>query len=305
MTRAEACLFCLALIVAAGVTNAAPRVGGSYTIVAEIEDAAGQRTTGGPYRVDGSIGGLGGLSSIVSPSEVAKHGYIGQLYEVIGLKLGAPSTNLNEAASAQLAAAPMLNDATNLAPLNPSTVAWSIASGALASISTSGFATAAAVYQDSPAVIEGAAQGLSGQFTLTILNVNSDNFGSYSGDGLDDGWQVQYFGQNNPNAGPNADPDGDGQNNLFENTAGLIPTDSNSRFTLQIMAGGSPTSKHLIFNPVVSGRTYLPQSKNDLAPGTWNPLSGTTQSDNGATRTVTDPNATGGKKIYRVQISRP
>lgn len=65
----------------------------------------------------------------------------------------------------------------------------------------------------------------------------SDTFSYTPGrtDGIDDSWQVQYFGQPpNPLAAPNADADGTGQNNLFKFIAGLNPLDG-SRFTLSIL----------------------------------------------------------------------
>jgi phosphatidylinositol-3-phosphatase len=46
-------------------------------------------------------------------------------------------------------------------------------------------------------------------------------------------WQIQYFGStSNPDAAPNADPDGDGQNNTAEFLAGTDPTDSASVFQI-------------------------------------------------------------------------
>jgi len=46
-------------------------------------------------------------------------------------------------------------------------------------------------------------------------------------------WQIQYFGgTNNPAGAPNADPDGDGQNNLTEFLAGTNPTNNASVFRL-------------------------------------------------------------------------
>ena len=59
-------------------------------------------------------------------------------------------------------------------------------------------------------------------------------------------YQVRVF-FNNPNAGPALDPDGDGQTNLFEFTAGLIPTDPQSRFALAIApVSGQPAQQKII-----------------------------------------------------------
>ncbi|NQW99712.1 hypothetical protein HQ447_03565, partial [bacterium] len=133
--------------------------------------------------------------------------------------------------------------------------------------------------------------------------------GTYAGDTLDDAWQVQYFGQPpNANAGPLIDPDGDGQTNLFEHTAGLVPTDAASRFFVTIApVPGLPTRKRIIFEPLVltAGRTYTVKFSPDLAPGSWTTLTGTTQNDIDDQRTVTDLNATEAKKFYQVEIFKP
>ena len=85
-----------------------------------------------------------------APAETAKSGYIGQLYEVAGLVVNAtPVTTVNEGGTLQLSAAQLLDDATTLA-VSGSSVAWSVASGPLTSISTTGLATASTVYQNTP-----------------------------------------------------------------------------------------------------------------------------------------------------------
>ncbi len=182
-----------------------------------------------------------------------------------------------------------------------------VVSGPLVSVNSTGLATAGNVFQDTPAAAGGSAQSLSGQLVLNIINVGLDDFGDYAGDQIDDDWQVLFFGQPpNPNAGPNADPDGDGQDNFFEFTAGLIPNDANSRFRLRIEAvAAQPAQRRMIFSPRLEDRTYTPQFRTHLLLGAWNPLTGTTQNDNGDERTVTDPNAIDPAKFYRVQITRP
>lgn len=293
-------------------TALASRSSANYSIPAESIDAAGGRAQSANYSINGSGAGEFGAGAnplVTSAGYTGKNGYAGQLYDIVALSITAPpSNNLNETASRQIVAAPLAEDATTTAPLTPSTVAWSVVTGPVASISTGGLATAGNVYQDTLATVGGAAQALNGQLNLNILNVGADDFGAYAGDQIDDAWQVQFFGQPpNPLAGPNADPDGDNQNNLFEFTAGLIPNDPTSRFILSVQnVAGQAAQKRVIFNPLVSGRTYTVQFTPTLIiPTSWATLTGTTQSDNGNQRTVTDLSAGSAPKSYRVQITRP
>jgi hypothetical protein len=175
---------------------------------------------------------------------------------------------------------------------------------------TTGLATAAAVYEDTLTTVT-ATQGeipnqLTAELALTVRDIDPDNFGSYAGDGLDDDWQFLYFGLNNPDADPAQDPDGDGQNNLFEFTAGLIPTDAMSRFLLRVEpVAGQPLQKRLVFSPLVTGRTYDILTSTTFAADSWDPLTTGETSDTGTERTVTDTEATAGKKFYRVQVKKP
>jgi len=185
-------------------------------------------------------------------------------------------------------------------------VSWNILAGPISSISLSGLATAANVYQNTLATVQGSFLGRTGTLGLTVLNVGFDDYGTYAGDGLPDDWQVQYFGENNPAGGAGADPDGDGQNNKFEYTAGLIPTDPNSVFRLRIEpVFAQPTHKNLLFSPRFADRTYIVQFRLSLIAGNWQPLPGTTQADVGLERTVTDLNAVEPEKFYRVEITKP
>ena len=290
--------------------HAGARSSANYSIPTDSTDVAGARVQSANYSVNGSAVGEFGASQnalTTSTDYTDKAGFIGQLYDIIALSITAPpSNNLNETASRQLNAAPQADDTSTLATLDPSTVAWSIVGGPISSISSSGLATAGNVYQDTLATIGGTAQSLGGQLNLTILNVTNDDFGAYANDGIDDSWQVQYFGQPpNPLAGPNADADRTGQTNLFKFVAGLNPLDG-SRFTLSIQnVSGQPSQKNLVFTPLVGGRTYVAQFTTTLPnPNSWGTLTGTTQSDNGATRTVTDTSASA-PKSYRVQITKP
>jgi hypothetical protein len=286
--------------------HAGSRGSAAYHIPTDSVDAGGRRTTSASYTNDGSVGGVVGISSVATPAETAKHGYIGQLYDVTGLLLSATPTTVNEGGTLQLSAGQLLDDATTLAvPAN--SITWSVAAGPLTGIDASGLATAGLVYQATAATAQGVSGIYSGTLALTVLNVNLDNFGAYAGDTLDDAWQVQYFGlPPNALAGPLADPDRDGQDNAFEFTAGLVPTDPNSVFQLRIEKVAPPSNaKKLIFSPRFGDRTYAVWFRPNLAtPPLWDRLTGTTQSDLGSERTVTDPNGSG-QRFYRVEITKP
>ena len=287
------------------VVNAAVRVSAGYSVTTETADAGGRRTSSANYTHDGSVGGIGGISIVAVPPETTKHGYIGQLYEVTNLAVAASPTTVTEGTTRQLAASAQLDDGTALT-LPGGSVAWSIVSGPISAINASGLATAGTVYQNTAATVGGSYLGKSGTLGLLVLDVNNDNFGSYAGDGLPDDWQVQYFGLGNPSANPGVDPDFDGQTNGFEFVTGTIPTDANSLFRLRIeKVAGQPTRKNLIFSPRFPSRTYTPQYRTSLTAGSFLALSGTTTTDNGSERTVTDLNATDDFRFYRVGVSYP
>ena len=115
------------------------------------------------------------------------------------------------------------------------------------------------------------------------------------------------------NAGPNVDFDHTGQTNLFKYIAGLDPLDSNSRFTLSIGLVPDPLhpgqflsgQKNLTFNPVVGGRTYTITAKRTFSAPAWSVIAASAPSDSGATRTITDLNATVAQKFYHVEIAKP
>lgn len=199
----------------------------------------------------------------------------------------------------------MLDDDSTLA-VSTTSVTWSVASGPLAGIDANGLATAATVYEDTAATAQGDFEGNTGQLGLSVLNTLLDNFGSYAGDGLDDGWQNQYFGLDNPLAAPLLDPDGDGQNNRFEWIAGLIPTDAASRFLLEVEpVPGQPGQKNLVYGPRFEDRSYVVKFSTDLSPGPWGDATVSAPSDDGTERTVTDTAASETKKFYRVEITKP
>lgn len=287
--------------------HAGPRTSANYSIATDIVDAGGSRATSANYTNNGSVGGIAGVSSVASPSETAKQGYIAQLYEVTALNISATPTTVNESATRQLSGALLLDDNTTIA-VAANSISWSIQSGPISSISAGGLATAGNVYQDTAASVQGSYGGNNGLLGLTVVNVTFDDFGAYAGDGIGDDWQVQYFGQPpNANAGPLIDPDFDGHNNLFEFTTGIDPTNTLSIFNLRVESViGVPTQKKVIFSPRLLDRTYTVKTAAALGIGaSWTTLAPSTTSDNGNERTVTDTSATQGAKFYSVEITKP
>lgn len=105
---------------------------------------------------------------------------------------------------------------------------------------------------------------------VRVLDTLPDNFGSYAGDGLPDAWQGQYFGEENPAAGPLRDPDGDAQDNRFEYIAGLNPTNALSRLVVSIEPPeGDGGEVRLRLGPAVAGRRYRVEQSAQVTARSW------------------------------------
>lgn len=302
----------VAALLLPGAAHASTRTSADYSIVTETIDQAGRRTTSANYTIDASISPIAGLSTVASPAEILKSGYAGQLYDITGLAAAATTAPaiMPGGGTLQLGAFDTLDDATFLA-IPSTSVAWSVTSGPISSISASGLATAQAVTGSVTAAVQAAYNNFTAPLSITVADLTHDSFGLYANDGIDDAWQVQYFGwgpgnNGNPLGAATADADGTGQTNVFKFIAGLDPLNPDSRFVLSIQPpAGSSGQQNLRFAPIVSGTSYSVQYSTTLTPENWQPLIGTTQSDSAGVRTVTDPNANGALKFYRVQVSKP
>jgi len=264
----------------------------SYNTSPVSIDAGGARATSANYALDGSsVGGIGGISA--SASYTARHGYSGQLFEVTNITVNAVSTNLNETVSVALNPQASLSDGTKL---SPAVIHWVI-SGAIDSVSSTGLVTAASVYTNTLGTVSGGLGSLSVSRNFLVLDVNPDNFGLYANDGIQDGWQVAYFGLNNQAA--------TGASALFAYTAGLNPTNPASMFALSLTnAAGQSQHKVLTFSPRYTNRTYKVEYADRLNQ-TFSNLTLATVIDNGTVRTVTDTNPSKVSRFYRVQINYP
>ncbi len=117
-------------------------------------------------------------------------------------------------------------------------------------------------------------------------------------------WQMQHFGStNNPNAAPDYDASGTGQDNQFKYAAGLDPTNPASVFEMHMDLAGSQPS--LVFGPVWSDRYYRVESRTSLHEGHWSELTGeTAPTGNASQLSIPDPAATT-TRFYRVGITIP
>lgn len=267
------------------------RISANYSITTEVTDEGGGIAGSGAYNVNSSLGTIDNTPAVISPAEIAKSGFIGQLYNLAGLEITAPSSSVNEGQTLQLSAVGSLDDGT-VVVLNPTLVTWTIISGPLATISGSGIATGAFVYDHTAAQISGAVDAFAGTLSLTVINTSYDS------------WESQYFGTNNSSGASIVDADGTGQTNAFKYIADLNPTDPSSRFVVtegsaDVLAG----QMAITFAPIFAGRTYTVQYCSNLISPNWRTLSGASETTSGSLMTIVDTDANGPSRFYRVLIS--
>jgi len=132
-------------------------------------------------------------------------------------------------------------------------------------------------------------------FVLKLGGVDSD------GDGMDDDWEVAYFG--NLSRDGTGDFDGYGVSDLQEFLAGTDPTNSNSVFRVFTVAPIGGGSAHVMWtgNPA---RNYRVEFKDDLNAASWTPLNGIF-SWNGSTASMTDTTATNSTHRYYHVVRLP
>jgi hypothetical protein len=146
----------------------AARGSAKYSVPAEAIDAGGRHASSVKYTNDGSIGSPGGVSTATTPAETAKNGYIGQLYEVTGLIIGAATTNVPSGSNLQLNATARVDDGSFIA-LRATQVVWSVVSGPITAINTNGLATAGVIAQDTAATVRGDSLAQSGTLLLMVI----------------------------------------------------------------------------------------------------------------------------------------
>src|SRR6185436_10017111 len=101
---------------------------------------------------------------------------------------------------------------------------------------------------------------------LFYLRVAPADFGDSDGDGLDDSWELQHFGDLVHDG--RGDSDNDGQSDLSEFLMGTNPTDASSVFEGKGLTRDAD-GRVVVQWASVPGRTYLVQFKDDLNQFLW------------------------------------
>jgi subtilisin family serine protease len=140
---------------------------------------------------------------------------------------------------------------------------------------------------------------LAGQ-TITAGRLNLAGIVDSDHNGLPDWWELQYF-THLTGTDPNADPDGDGANNLAEFLAGTTPTSFASALRLTALRGPGANQVTLQW-PSVAGRYYRLLRATNLSGG-FNPILQTNLSAAPPVNTATDtPPVSAVSTFYRLQL---
>lgn len=291
--------FYLLLPLLAAQGFAGPRTSADYAVPTEVLDSGGQKATSANYANDGSIGAIGRFTAVGAYN--SRGGFPGQLFDLTNvLAVNLTPASIGESASRQLAVQAVADDTTRV-DLAAAGVGWS--SAGPVSINASGSATGGSVYQDTAATAVATQGGATGQLALTIQDTLPDNFGLYAGDGIDDSWQIGFFGVDQAAGLATADPDGDGQNNHLEFLAETTPADPLSLLRLRIEnVPDKPSWKALIFSPYSKKRSYQVKWTDDLDQ--WFPLDTFHEGDLEPEHYIIDEDAQDPTRFYRLEISR-
>ncbi len=212
------------------------------------------RTSAGIYQADFSSDPLGGGTASGGNVDVS-YGFAGQVTIPIGLVAQGLPMSLAEMTGAAPELALEFDDGS-LAAVESPFVSWWVDSGSATFFAEIGSLVAGPVFQDETVWLNYALGGYVGSSTLAVTDSVADNFGTYAGDGLDDDWQVLWFGLPPAwSAAPNANPDSDAYDNRFESLTGTNPTDGSDFLTVYLdeFGGGSAT---LRLSKMIPGTRY-------------------------------------------------
>lgn len=285
--------------------------GGDVTIVSTI-DSGGLVQSNGDVQITGFVGEPGIVSS--GGNVVVRQGGNSMIYYAAGFAVASDAATINEQGASDTSSTRtqlrgnVVYDDASLSALDGSQVAWTTpATGsALASISASGLAQAATVYQGTSASFSGSYGGINATSSLTVLNVLPDNFGAWAGDTFDDAWEIAQGmgGAVNPNATNNGVP------NWQLYAMGYNP----ALPAPAVLALSTATNGYLAVtytrNPYATGYVFTPQESGNLSVGFTNMVNpnSVTNASGGVETIVTRGsvpiNATN-KQFLRVKVAQP
>ncbi len=250
-------------------------LGFAVSAVASLEnggafDSGGQRALSANYSMDSRVAGMVGAWTNANGSMTAQAGYIGQLTEVTQLVVRIAPKIVNEGASAQAGGVAALDDGT-FSVLAGSNLVWVTPAFPIATLSPDGKATATAVWSNTTGFVTGRYFGVTGVGEVLVVDSDPDNYGIYGADGIPDGWQVRWFGTNNP-LGVATATNSVGQANRYAYIADLDPTNPASVFRIVGLSNG--VSESLVFFTSSANRRYMLESTTNLQGGGWEKLSG-------------------------------
>jgi hypothetical protein len=134
---------------------------------------------------------------------------------------------------------------------------------------------------------------------LFALKLSAPAITDSDGDGMDDQWELDYFGTLARDG--TGDFDGDGATDLFEFLTGTDPTDPKSVFRAEIVYTGVAGQAPVITWPLAPGKSYRVQFKNDLMDPAWQDLNGNVVLIDG-TGHATDLAPAAGRRFYRIVL---
>jgi Tol biopolymer transport system component len=140
-------------------------------------------------------------------------------------------------------------------------------------------------------LVEGDYNNFRDVFVARLGGIDSD------GDGMDDDWEVAYFGNLARNG--SGDFDGDGQTDLQEFLAGTDPRNDGSILRVMTVSGINSGVVTVLWS-AVPGKSYRVQYKDDLGTSGWTNLSGAVTATS-TTGSKQDPQAST-QRFYRVVV---
>jgi hypothetical protein len=155
-------------------------------------------------------------------------------------------------------------------PLDGATFQLLTPNGFVSLNEASGLMTTSALLIPQTVTLQVTRGAISDTLNVTVLNSIKDNYSTYADDGLDDDWQVRYFGLDNPDARPTVDNENDTHNNFTEFALDLNPLIASSfPFSGRRVGGDLEYHYQRSKEAMALGITYVVEWSETLSPTSW------------------------------------